>query len=69
MRLELREAARWPEKSADGVIPDDIGRTQQHELTEQLIRARYELGNLQRILADDSDIFIDVRELARDGEG
>ena len=68
VRIDAIEAqrVRWAEKSAAGVIPDDIGRTKQNDLTVQLIRATHDRDELIKVATEDTRIFSDTLDLTRD---
>ena len=51
-----RERAQWAIKVIEGLVPDDIARTKQTELAEQLARAQGERGQQDLTAADHEDL-------------
>jgi site-specific DNA recombinase len=56
----------WAEKTANGSIPEDIGREKQNELTQQLVRAKADLAEAAAASADIEPIVNQALDLARD---
>ena len=61
-----RDRVVWATKSADGVIPDDIGRAKQNELTQQLVRAEHDLAKLEQATEDITAVIHAALDLIRD---
>jgi site-specific DNA recombinase len=61
-----RDRVVWATKSADGVIPDDIGRSKQNELTQQLVRADHDLAKLEQATEDITGVIHAALDLIRD---
>ncbi len=61
-----RDRVVWATKSADGVIPDDIGRAKQNELTQQLVRAEHDLAKLEQATEDITSVIHAALDLIRD---
>jgi hypothetical protein len=61
-----RDLLSWATKSANSVIPDDIGRTKQNELTQQLVRANHEVTKLEQASEDFTEVVSAALDLIRD---
>ena len=47
-----RERLKWAEKAMEGVVPDDIARSKQQQLGQQLLQAESKLQRLARVTGD-----------------
>jgi site-specific DNA recombinase len=60
------ERRSWAEKTANGSIPEDIGREKQNELLNVLIRAKADLADLEAASEDIEDLVNKALDLVRD---
>jgi site-specific DNA recombinase len=61
-----RQRRSWAEKTANGSIPEDIGREKQNELTQQLVRAKSDLAAAAVAAQDIEPIVNQALDLVRD---